>query len=227
MHVCGLIVLDPSTMPDAVLVRRDARRDRQPGARRARVHPQAAQGPAQARPPDLGQGPALRHRPARAPARAAAAGRVRRAGRAGRAPRRAAARPVPPAVGDVGDRGVRRRQDRRLLEDAPRDGRRRLRVQPDLAPVQPRGRRAAARGRRQRRRSAATPRELELLGRGRGQQPDQAGRRRPAAHAVGRAARQDPRPGPRRAPPWPRRSRRRGRRSTAPSPVTARSASPT
>ena len=48
MHVCGLIVLDPSTMPEPLLVRRDARRDRGPGPRRPGVHAQAAPGAARA-----------------------------------------------------------------------------------------------------------------------------------------------------------------------------------
>ncbi len=54
MHVCGLIVLDPSTMPDgysfdAMQDEIDSRVHDVPD-----VHPQAAQGPAEARPPDLG-----------------------------------------------------------------------------------------------------------------------------------------------------------------------------
>ena len=131
----------------AVLVRHAARRHRVPRARRPRLHPQAAPGPARPRPPGLGPGPAVRHRAARAPARAADAGSVRRAHRAGRPPRRAAARPLASALGDVGHRGLhvrgRARPGRDLPEDAPRDRRRRLRREPDLAPVQPRaGRRA-------------------------------------------------------------------------------------
>ena len=149
MHVCGLIVLDPATMPEPLLVRRHARRHRGQGPRRPGVHAQAAPGAARARPPGLGAGHAVRHRAARAPARAADAGRVRRAHRAGRPPRRPPARPLPPAVGDVGDRGLpgrgRPRAGRGLPEDAPRHRRRRLRRQPDLAPVQPRAGRGAAR----------------------------------------------------------------------------------
>ncbi len=54
MHVCGVIVLDPSTMPDgysfdAIRAEIDSR-----VAQRPRVHPPAAQGAARPRPPDLG-----------------------------------------------------------------------------------------------------------------------------------------------------------------------------
>ena len=54
MHVCGLIVLDPSTMPEPYSFA--AMRDGIDGAgpRRPGVHPQAAPGPARARPPGLG-----------------------------------------------------------------------------------------------------------------------------------------------------------------------------
>ena len=134
----------------AVLVRRHARGHRGPGPRRPGLHAQAAPGAAGARPPGVGAGHPVRHRAARAPAGAADAGRVRRAHRAGRPPRRPPSRPLPPALGDVGDRGLQRRRwwrpDRGLPEDAPRHRGRRLRGQPDLAPVQPRaGRRAARR----------------------------------------------------------------------------------
>ena len=159
MHVCGLIVLDPSTMPEPYTFAGAARRHRRAGPRRTRLHPQAAPGPARARPPGLGARPAVRHRAARAPARAAHARWVRRAHRAGEPPRRSAAGPLPPALGDVGDRGLheprRPRPDRGLLEDAPRDRGRRLRGEPRLAPVQPRARRRAA-GRRPSRRAGRT-----------------------------------------------------------------------
>ena len=115
---------------------------------------------------------AVRHRAARAPARAAEAGRLQGADRARRPPRRPAARPLPPAVGDVGHRGLRRRARSRagrgLLEDAPRDRRRRLRRQPDLAPVQPRAGRASRwRPARDEGVRPHEPGRRELLGRGR------------------------------------------------------------
>ena len=143
MHVCGLIVLDPSTMPRRT-PSSDAARDRPRVNGRPGVHPQAAAGAARPRPPDLGPGQAVRHRAARAPAGAARARRLREladlCGHLAGLP----AGPLPAAVGDVGDRGLRRRQDRRgLLEDAPRDRRRGVRRQPDLAPVQPRAGRAS------------------------------------------------------------------------------------
>ena len=55
MHVCGLIVLDPTHDARRLLLRRDAATRSTAGSHDvADVHPQAAQGPAQARPPDLG-----------------------------------------------------------------------------------------------------------------------------------------------------------------------------
>ena len=70
MHVCGLIVLDPTTMPDrysfAALRAASTTRPDVPD-----LHPQAPAGAAGPRPPGLGARQAVRHRAARAPARAA------------------------------------------------------------------------------------------------------------------------------------------------------------
>ena len=80
MHVCGLIVLDPSTMPapysfDAMRDEIDSRVHDVPAfTRKLRKVPLKLDHPIWVR------DSALRHRPARAPARPAAAGRVRRAG---------------------------------------------------------------------------------------------------------------------------------------------------
>ena len=121
-----------------------------------------------------------------------------------RAPRRPAAGPVAAAVGDVGDRGLRRRQDRGVHQDAPRDRRRRLRRQPGLPPVRARARRRTARARQRR-----GPRPLRRLARAlrprAGQQPEptrhrrQARRTRPASCWRRRSAARVP------APRWPRR----------------------
>ena len=88
---------------------------------------------------------------------------------------------------------------RGLHEDAPRHRRRRLRRQPDLAPVQPRaGRAAARRPAGEERRGRTTPGRRELFGRGRGHQPHPAVRRclKLVAPTV-QGAHQDHRPGPR------------------------------
>ena len=61
--------------------------------------------------------------------------------------------------------GLRRRPGRGLPQDAPRHRRRRLRREPDLPPVHPRARRPAAERRRAARRADRDPRELELVGR--------------------------------------------------------------
>ena len=141
MHVCGVIVLDPSTMPGRLLTSTTFQR----GDRRDRIRDvpdftrKLAPSPAGPRPP--GVGPATPqfdierhvHRLA-----VPQPGRVRRAHPAVQPPGRPPARPLAAAVGDVGDRGLRRRRRRQragrgLLEDAPRHRRRRLRRQPDLA----------------------------------------------------------------------------------------------
>ena len=44
MHVCGLIVLDPSTMPDGVLVRRDSARASGPGSATSTTSPASCAG---------------------------------------------------------------------------------------------------------------------------------------------------------------------------------------
>ena len=115
MHVCGLIVLDPSTMPEpySFAAMRDgieARvRDVPDFTRKLRRVPLGLDHPVWVRDTPV------RHRAPRAPARAAHAGRVRRAHRAGRPPRRPAAGPLPPALGDVGDRGLPSEDGRDLI----------------------------------------------------------------------------------------------------------------
>ena len=89
----------------------------------------------------------LRHRAPRAPPRAARARRLPRARLAHRPPGRAPARPLASAVGDVGDRGLPGRPGRGLHQDAPRHGRRCLRLEPGLAPVLARPPRRPARPR--------------------------------------------------------------------------------
>ena len=166
MHVCGVIVLDPSTMPggysfDAIRDEIDSRvRDVPEFTRRLRKVPLGLDHPIWVHDKHFDIDRHVHRLALPAP------GGYARADRADRPPRRAAAGPLAAAVGDVGDRGVRGRQGRRLLEDAPRHRRRRLRLEPDLAPVQPRGRRAADRGGRSRRGTAASRGRRELFGRG-------------------------------------------------------------
>ena len=168
MHVCGGHRARPDDHAGAVLLRRAADRASRAGSRdvpaftrKLRRVPLGLDHPVWVR------GQAVRHRAPRAPARAAqrraATAELVRAALAHLAG--AAARPVPAAVGDVGHRGLRRRQGRGLLEDAPRHRRRRLRLEPDLAPVLARAGRRAARLGRGAGRVPATPAARELLGR--------------------------------------------------------------
>ena len=228
MHVCGLIVVDPGTDP-----RRLRLRDVQEGAGaagrgRPDVQPQAQARARWDRLPGVGGRRGVRHRAARPPARRAGARWRARAVRGRRPPRRHPARPVAAALGDVRDRGPGERPARGVLEDAPRVRRRRLGIEHDLLPLQPRARRAAA-GLRRRPGRDPHPRPVR----------PRAGRPRPAldrdeAVAAGPARDADRAHGGRhhqagraRAPRWPHRSPPRAPRSTAPSPGTGRSRSPT
>ena len=83
-----------------------------------------------ARQPGLGRRPRLRRRLSRAPVRPAQAGHRRAAARILRADPVAAARPAPPAVGDVPDRGTGRRTGRDRDQDPLRDRRRHRRDRP-------------------------------------------------------------------------------------------------
>ena len=109
MHVCGVIVLDPSTMPDgysfaAIRDGIDARvRDVPEFTRKLRRVPLGLDHPVWVRDKHFDIERHVHRLALPTP------GRVRRARRADRPPRRPAARPLAAAVGDVGDRGVRRR----------------------------------------------------------------------------------------------------------------------
>ena len=170
LHVCGVIILDPETVPERLLVHEVQGRARAPDRRRADVPPQAQAGAARDRPPGVGGRRGLRHRPARAPDGAARARRRARAGRPVRPPRRHPAGPVPPAVGVRRHRGLSQRVGRRahrgVHQDAPLHRRRCLRRQRDLVHVLARGRRAAARDAARAATRRGRPATLELLARG-------------------------------------------------------------
>ena len=105
MHVCGVIVLDPSTMPDGYTFEAfrdeiDRRvRDVPEFTRRLRKVPLGLDHPIWVHDQHFDID---RHVHRLAPT---VAGRTRGAGRAHQPPRRPAARPLPTALGDVGDRG--------------------------------------------------------------------------------------------------------------------------
>ena len=207
LHVAIAAVIDPSTMPAAVLVR-PAQGVRVRAAAGGRHLPPPGRGGAvPPQPPDLGRGSPPRPRLPHPAPRAPHAGRAPRAHRPGRLDRRRAARPVAAAVGDPRHRGPPRRQRGAPRQDPPRRGRRRVRRRAVRPPVRPdahpgaaaRGRRAARAGADPVRRRAGGPRHVvagpadAVAARPGG--PDDADRRAPGEPA--------PRP------------RRRGRRQAA------------
>ena len=125
-----------------------------------------------------------------------------------------------------GYRDGRPRAGRGLPEDAPRHRGRRLRRQPDLAPVQPRAGRRAARRPAGEEGVAARARPRELFGRGAGHQRHPAVQRPSGCWRRPCRAGRHHRPGPRGYGDGGAAHALRARRSTAPSPATARSRSP-
>ena len=233
MHVCGVIVLDPSTMPEAYSFAAlhdgiEARvRDVPEFTRKLRRVPLGLDHPVWVRDKQFDIERHV-HRLA-LPTPGGYDELTQLAGHLAGLP----ARPLPPAVGDVGDRGLpgrgRPRAGRGLLEDAPRHRRRRLRRQPDLAPVRLEPDAEPLALSRRRSRSAARARPPGAV-RPRASSPASPGRSRPFGRwRRSRRSRASPRPsaGPARARRWRLRSPLRARRSTAPSPATARSRSPT
>ncbi len=227
LHVCGVIVLDPETIPGGYDFEQVQGRARATDRRRADVPPQAQAGAARHRPPGLGHRRRLRHRPARAPDGAAVARRRPRARRPVRAHGRHPAGPVPPAVGVRDHRGPRVGQGRDLHQDAPLHGRRRVRRERHLLPVQPRARRSAARDGAQGRHGLAYAGRRGAVRSRRPHQPRQAGGGGQAGRPDRRRTHQDHRPCPQRHGDGCAPDAHRAPRSTAPSPVTGPSRSRT
>ena len=130
MHVTGVIIADASTMPEAYDFDAGQGDDPGPAAPDADLPAPHRRGPLQRRPSAVDRGPRLRSRPPRAPRPAGRPRGPSRTDRPGRRPGQPTARPQPAAVGDVGGRGGRRRDDRPDHQDAPRRHRRRDRRRP-------------------------------------------------------------------------------------------------
>ena len=206
LHVCGVILLDPETIPGGYSYDDVQGRARAPDRRRPDVPPQAQAGAARHRPPGVGRPTTTSTSTGTCTGwRCPRPGGDARARRPVRPHRRHPAGPLAAAVGVLRDRGARVRQGRGVHQDAPLDRGRRLGRQRDLLHVQPRAGRPAAGDARPRASAAATPGDAELFARGRGHQPDQAG----AGRQAGRARRPACSPGPSAAPAavrrWPRR----------------------
>ena len=207
LHVCGVIVLDPETIPggyyfDAFKDELERRIDDVP-----MFHRKLQAGAARHRPPGVGQRRRLRHRPARAPDGAAVAGWGRASW-----PTCAATSPASRWTGRArcgsswSSRGSSRARSR-LHQDAPLHRRRRLRRQRDLLPVQPRARRAADGDGAEGRRGPRTPGDTELFARGVVTNLAKPVRRGQAGRADGRACSPRPSAAPAAVRRWPRRSR--------------------
>ena len=127
MHVAGLMVLDPATIPAGSRCR-NPRVLRDTAPPRGAVPPPARRDPARHPPSAVDRGSGLRPRPAPPPHRGPAARRPARAVRARRRSRQDASRSLPSAVGVLDHRRARGRQRRRAHEGAPRGDRRRRRA---------------------------------------------------------------------------------------------------